>query len=244
LQPFAGGHQLFDPSMDFVSFLQGAQKLTRPVACVLSDDFPRTAIMGDSVATDVTRLLHDWRAGDREALARLIPVVYPELRALASRQLAREWRHDRFQTTALVHEAYVKLFGQRQVDWQNRGHFFALAAQLMRRIIVDSARRERRDKRGGGVVPATLDDAVAVPLEATDPVDALDLDRALQKLERFDPDQAQIVELRFFAGLTVEETAAALGISPATVKREWAIAKGWLYRELTTGARRPKPASA
>jgi RNA polymerase sigma factor (TIGR02999 family) len=190
--------------------------------------------MADAVAADVTRLLHDWKAGDRDALNRLIPVVYPELRALAHRQLAHEWRHDRFQTTALVHEAYVKLFGQRDVDWQDRGHFFALAAQLMRRIIVDSARRELRDKRGGGLAAAALDETIAAPTKPTDPVDVLDLDRALRKLERLDAAQAQIVELRFFGGLTVEEAAAALDISPATVKREWAIAKGWLYRELMT----------
>jgi len=192
--------------------------------------------MGDSAATAVTRLLHEWKAGDREALDRLIPLVYPELHALASRQLAREWRHDRLQTTAVVNEAYVKLFGQREVDWQDRGHFFALAAQLMRRILVDHARRELRDKRGAGTTRITIDESIASAVAPVDAVDALDLDRALQKLEQLDPDEAKIVELRFFGGLTIEETAAALGISIATVKREWVIAKGWLYQELT-GAR-------
>jgi RNA polymerase sigma factor (TIGR02999 family) len=183
---------------------------------------------------DVTRILHEWKGGNREALDRLIPIVYDELRTIASRQLAREWRHDRLQTTTVVNEAYVKLFAQREVDWQNRGHFFAIAAQLMRRILVDHARRELREKHGGGAIHVELSDALSTAVEpALDVLDAVALDAALQKLEALDPDQGRIVELRFFGGLTVEETAAALGISPATVKREWAVAKGWLYRELT-----------
>ena len=183
--------------------------------------------------SDITQLLHEWQGGSREAFERLVPLVYDELRTLAARHLANEWRHDRLQTTALVSEAYLKLFGQQDVDWQNRRHFFGIAAQLMRRILVDHARHEHREKRGGRsiVVPLNEAEAAAAPGEN---VDALDLDRALQKLEQLDPTQGRIVELRFFAGLTVEETAAALGISPATVKREWALAKGWLYRELTT----------
>jgi len=183
---------------------------------------------------EITRMLHEWQGGSREALDRLMPIVYNELRVIASRQLAREWRHDRLQTTAVVNEAYLKLFGQREVDWQNRSHFFAIAAQLMRRILVDHARRELREKHGGGAVHVELSDAHIKPIETPiDVVDALALDNALQKLEQLDPDQGRIVELRFFGGLTVEETAAALKISPATVKREWALAKGWLYRELT-----------
>jgi RNA polymerase sigma factor (TIGR02999 family) len=187
-------------------------------------------------AAQITRLLHEWKEGSHEALERLVPAVYAELHTLASRQLAREWRHDRPQTTAIVNEAYVKLFGQREIDWQNRGHFFAIAAQLMRRILIDHARRGLRQKRGAGGTPVELDEALAAPDAPVDAVDALDLDRALQKLEQLDPDQGRIVEMRFFGGLTVEETAAALGISPATVKREWALAKGWLYRELTADA--------
>jgi RNA polymerase sigma factor (TIGR02999 family) len=140
------------------------------------------------------------------------------------------------QTTAVVNEAYVKLFGQREVDWHNRGHFFAIAAQMMRRILVDHARRELSEKRGGGGIPMELQDAEEQPAATVDAVDALALDLALQKLEALDPEQGRIVELRFFGGLTVEETAAALGMSARTVKREWALAKGWLYRELT-GAR-------
>jgi len=185
------------------------------------------------VPDDITRILQDWEGGSREALDRLIPIVYDELRALASRQVGLEWRHDHPHTTTLVHEVYLKLFGQREMHWQNRRHFFAIAAQLMRRILVDHARRELRDKRGGSAEHVDLAEAdkraVATALESPD---ALALDGALQKLEALDPDQARIVELRFFGGLTVEETAAVMDVSPATVKREWALAKGWLYREL------------
>ena len=191
--------------------------------------------MPDSPATNVTRLLHEWKAGDRDALDRLIPLVYAELHALAAQQLAGEWRPGRLQTTAVVSEAYLRLMGQR-ADWQDRAHFFAIAAQLMRRILVDHARREGRAKRGGSSIPLTLDEALAPASQALDAVDALDLDRALEKLDGIDPDAARLVELRFFGGLTIEETAAALGVSAPTVKREWAVAKGWLYRELTGGA--------
>jgi RNA polymerase sigma-70 factor, ECF subfamily len=193
-----------------------------------------------SDAVDVTRLLQEWRGGRQEALDRLMPVVYEELHLIASRHMAREWRVGALQTTALVSEAYLKLVGQRAVDWQNRAHFFAIAATLMRRILVDNARREQRAKHGGGALPVSLDDmpAVAEPI-TIDTVDALALDGALNKLAALDPDQARIVELRFFGGLTVDETAEVVGISPATVKREWALAKGWLYRELTGGATAP-----
>jgi RNA polymerase sigma-70 factor (ECF subfamily) len=195
--------------------------------------------MGEPVgAAQITRLLHEWQDGSQDALERLVPLVYDELHTLASRQLTREWRHDRPRTTAVVSEAYLKLFGQREIDWQNRGHFFAIAAQLMRRILVDHARRQLRQKRGGGGVEVELDEALAAPCAPIDAVDALDLDRVLRRLEQLDPNQARIVEMRFFGGLTVEETAAALGVSPATVKRDWAVAKGWLYRELTADSER------
>lgn len=183
--------------------------------------------------TRITRLLQEWQHGSREAFDALVPIVSSELHALASRQLSREWRPDRLQTTVVVNETYLKLFGQREIDWQNRGHFFAIAAQLMRRILVDHARHHLREKRGGRSVRVELDDALAAPTDPIDAVDALDLDRALQRLEQLDPEQGRIVELRFFGGLTVEETASVLGRSPATIKREWALAKGWLYRELT-----------
>jgi RNA polymerase sigma factor (TIGR02999 family) len=165
-----------------------------------------------------------------------MPLVYDELHLIASRHMSREWRVNALQTTALVSEAYLKLVGQRDVDWQNRAHFFAIAAQMMRRILVDSARRDLRAKHGAGATALSLDDIAAVPQPITlDAVDALALDGALRKLEALDPDQGRIVELRFFGGLTVEETAEVAGVSPATVKREWALAKGWLYRELTGG---------
>ncbi len=185
-------------------------------------------------AASVTRLLQEWQGGSRDAFDRLIPIVYEELHTLASRQLAREWRHDRLRTTAVVNEAYVKLFGQSQIDWQNRGHFFAIAARAMRQIIVDHVRRELRERHGGGTIHVAMEDAVATADATVDIVDALALDRALKKLEQLDPAQGRVVELRFFGGLTIEETAAALGVSPVTVKREWALAKGWLHRELST----------
>jgi RNA polymerase sigma factor (TIGR02999 family) len=186
---------------------------------------------------DITRLLHEWRDGSREAFERLVPIVYDELRLVASRQLTREWRPDRLQVTAVVSEAYLRLFQQRDVDWRNRGHFFAVAAQLMRRVLVDHARHGLRLKRGGVSVTVGLDEALSVPAVPSDAVDALDLDRALTRLEALDPAQARIVELRFFGGLTIEETAAALSWSPSTVKREWAVAKGWLHRELSAARR-------
>ena len=192
--------------------------------------------MRDSTAPgpDVTRLLQEWRAGSRAALEQLMPLVYDELHVIAARHMAREWRVSVYQTTALVSEAYMKLVGQREVEWQNRAHFFAIAAQVMRRILVDNARRELRVKHGGGAAAASLDEASeSTAVEGIDRVDAVALDRALHKLEAIDPDQARIVELRFFGGLTVEETAEVVGVSPATVKREWAVAKGWLYREIT-----------
>ena len=187
----------------------------------------------DRPPSDITGLLLQWQGGDRQALDSLISVVYDELRLIASRHLSREWRPGSLQTTALVNEAYLKLIDQRRVAWQNRAHFFALAAQLMRRILVDDARRVLRKKHGGGV-PGTPIEEVPLPAPApdVDAVDALALDRALTELERIDPGQAKLVELRFFGGLTVEETALVLGVSPRTVKREWAVARGWLYRAM------------
>ena len=188
-----------------------------------------------SQGEEVTRLLQEWRGGRQDALERLMPLVYEELHLIASRHMAREWRAGPLQTTALVSEAYLKLVGQRDVDWQNRAHFFAIAATLMRRILVDNARRDQRAKHGAGAAAVSLDDMQGLPQPVSiDAVDALALDTALRKLEAFDADQARIVELRFFGGLTVEETAEVLGTSPSTVKREWALAKGWLFRELTS----------
>jgi RNA polymerase sigma factor (TIGR02999 family) len=186
---------------------------------------------------DVTRLLQEWRDGRRDALDRLMPLVYDELHLIASRHNAHEWRPGAMQTTALVNEAFLKLVGQRSVDWRSRGHFFAIAATVMRRILVDQARREQRTKHGGDALAVPLDDAATVvPPINIDAVDTIALDAALRKLEGVDPEQARIVELRFFGGLTVEETADVVDKSPATIKREWMLAKGWLYRELTSGA--------
>jgi RNA polymerase sigma factor (TIGR02999 family) len=181
-------------------------------------------------AAHITGLLQRWQGGDRDALDQLMPLVYDELHLIAQRHLARERREGTLQTTALVNEAYVKLIDQRRVDWQNRAHFFAIAARLMRRILLDDARRRQREKRGAGAVELSLDDTPDVaPARSVDLTDIIALDRALQELEQLDPDQGRIVELRFFGGLTVQETGAVLQISPATVKREWAMAKAWLY---------------
>ena len=153
-------------------------------------------------------------------------MVHDELKVIAARYMAHEWRKGTLQTTGLVNEAYMKLVDQRHVDWQNRAHFFAIAAQVMRRILLDDARRRLRTKRGGDAVEVPVDGiAVAAPEGDPDPVDVIAVDRALRSLEQFDPDQAKLVELRFFGGLTVEEAAAVLGVSPRTVKREWAVAR-------------------
>jgi RNA polymerase sigma factor (TIGR02999 family) len=184
--------------------------------------------------SDITRLLQEWRAGNAEALQRLMPLVYAELHALASRYLSRERRDHTLQTTALVHEAYLKLAGQRDVDWQNRAHFFGIAAQVMRRILVDHARHDRRQKRGGGAPHVPLE--VADPPSAAPPLDVADayaIDQVLCRLEALDPQQGRVVELRYFGGMTVEETAEVMGVSPATVKRDWSVARAWLYRELS-----------
>ena len=188
----------------------------------------------------ITELLRDWRSGREQALDRLMPIVYGALRAIASKHLARERRDGTLATTALVHEAYVRLIDQRDVDWQNRAHFFAIAARVMRRIVVDEARRRKREKRGSGVTPLQLESADVVPSGGAGlPMpDVLALDRALAELEAMDPKQGRIVELKFFGGLTVEEIAAVMDASPRTIKREWAVARVWLYRALHEGAPR------
>jgi RNA polymerase sigma factor (TIGR02999 family) len=194
--------------------------------------------MPDSPArrsSDVTDLLQRWQHGDRDALERLMPLVYEELHRIASRYLARERSGHTLQSTALVHEAFVKLVDQRRVEWQNRAHFFGLAAQAMRRILVDHARSRARLKRGADGERVSIEIAdQAAPSDVIDPADALAVDAALQKLEHLDAAQARIVELRFFGGLTVEETAEVLATSASTVKREWTIARAWLYRELAS----------
>ena len=179
----------------------------------------------------VTRLLVEWQNGNQQALDRLVPLVYRELRAIASRYLARESAGHTLQSTALVHEAYLRLVDQRSARWQNRSQFFGIAAQMMRRILVDHARHRHRAKRGGGAVTLSLDDAMAQASPEAN-LDLLALDDALKALAAIDPRGARIVELRFFGGLTIEETAEVLALSSGTVKREWNTARAWLYREL------------
>ncbi|PYT28861.1 MAG: RNA polymerase subunit sigma-70 [Acidobacteria bacterium] len=182
----------------------------------------------------VTQLLLDWGNGNRQALEKLTPLVYDELRRLASRYLRRERQDHTLQSTALVHEAWLRMVDQRQIHWQNRAQFFGLAAEMIRRILIDHARNRQAAKRGDGAIKLSLDEAMATP-DSRD-FDLVALDDALAGLARLDPQQSRLVELRFFAGLSVEESAAVLGVSTATVKREWAAAKAWLYRALTARA--------
>ena len=182
------------------------------------------------MSSDVTTLLARWGSGDRSALEQLTPLVYDELRRLAGRFLRRERPGHTLQSTALVHEAYMKLIDQSQMQFQNRSHFFAIAAQLVRRILVDHARTRDRQKRGGGAVKLSLDDVSGMADKRE--IELVALDDALNGLAGLDPQQSRIVELRFFAGLSIEETAEALGISPATVKRDWVAAKAWLFRQM------------
>ena len=204
--------------------------------------------MEGSAQQPVTQLLVQWRSGDEQAFARLTGILYQQLRSLAERHLRRERAGHTMQETALVHEAFVRLMDQQDVDWQNRKHFFALASKLMRQILVDHARARMAGKRGGGAAVLSLDE-MSDPTEGGAPIDAtptalqhLDahtqehvsaVDEALQRLEQVDPQQAQIVEMRYFGGLTIEQTAEAAGVSEATVKREWALARAWLRRELS-----------
>jgi RNA polymerase sigma factor (TIGR02999 family) len=179
---------------------------------------------------NITHLLKEWSAGDQRALDELTPLVYEELRHRAARYLRRERPNHTLQTTALIHEAYLRLVDAKDVQWQGRAHFFAIAANLMRRILVEHARRRNADKRGGSFIRVPLDEAVAVAKEVD--VDLLAIDEALDRLAAIDPQQARVIELRFFSGLSVEETAEALGVSPKTVKRDWSMARAWLRREI------------
>lgn len=179
---------------------------------------------------EITRLLADWSNGDRQALEKLTPLVYDELRRLAARYLRQERHGHTLQSTALVHEAYLKLVGQNNVRWQNRAHFFGIAAQMIRRILVDYARARKAEKRGSGAEKLSLDEAIALP--GGPDLDLVALDEALEGLARIDARQSRLVELRFFAGLTLEETAEVLQMSLATAKRDWVSAKAWLSREI------------
>jgi RNA polymerase sigma factor (TIGR02999 family) len=176
-------------------------------------------------------LLVRWRDGDREALESLMPLVYEELRRLAHHYLQRERSDHTLQSTALVHEAYMRLAGQNAPQWQNRAHFFGIAARVMRQILVEYARAHSAAKRGGvGACKITLDESLEV--EQKSDVDVIALDGALDRLSELDPQQSRIVELRFFTGLTIEDTSEVMGLSPATVKRDWTSARAWLHREI------------
>ena len=191
-------------------------------------------LVPDAPDADVTALLLAWHAGDREVEARLLAAVYAELHCQAARAMQGESPEHTLQPTALVHETYLRLIDQRRVEWRNRAHFVGVAAQLMRRILVDHARGRLSAKRGGRLQRISLSDAspAADEAESDHDADILALHDAVERLAAFDADGARLVELRYFGGLTIEETAEALGISPATVKREWAVARAWLRREL------------
>ena len=179
---------------------------------------------------NITNLLKEWSDGDGRALDELTPLVYEELHSQAARYLRRERPGHTLQTTALINEAYLRLIDAKDVHWQSRTHFFAIAANIMRRVLVEHARRRDTDKRGGSHVRIQLDENLAVA-DAGD-VDLLAIDEALDRLAAIDPQQERVVELRFFSGLSVDETAAALGVSPKTVKRDWSVARAWLRRAI------------
>jgi RNA polymerase sigma-70 factor (ECF subfamily) len=179
---------------------------------------------------DVTQLLVDWSGGNQEAMDQLLPLVYEELRRLANHYLARERPDHTLQPTALVHEAYLRLVETRSRNFRSRAYFFGVASQLMRRVLVDHARKHRAAIRGGGLTKLSLDEAIDLP--DGQEVDLIALDDALNALATIDPRQSRIVELKFFGGLSVEETAELLGVSAATIKRDWSWAKTWLYREI------------
>ena len=180
----------------------------------------------------ISRLLQAWSGGKREALDDLLPLVYDELHRQAHRFLRRERRNHTLQTTALIHEVYLKLVDQARVSWQNREHFFAVSANVMRQILVNYANARQRKKRGGSAEKLDFDESLLIVVKKSD-VDLLGLDEALTRLGKMDKQQEQIVELRYFGGLTIEETAEALGVSPATIKRDWRMTKAWLHRELS-----------
>jgi RNA polymerase sigma-70 factor (ECF subfamily) len=185
--------------------------------------------------SEVTLLLQGWRNGDCKALDALLPLVYEELRRLAHFQLQRERQDHTLQTAALVHEAYLRLIGLNPPQWESRTHFFAIAAHLMRQILVDYARRHVAAKRGGGACKLSLEEATVLSKQKD--VDVLSLDDALKALAKIDPRQSRVVELRFFAGLSLEEISEALEIAPATVQRDWTAARAWLHREISRNSR-------
>lgn len=195
------------------------------------EKFPGEPVMESPASDQITQKLLAWGRGDRAALDELIASVYQELRCMADRYLRQERPDHSLQPTALVHEAYLRLIDQRQVRWQNRAHFFGVAAQMMRRILVDHAKACRRDKRGGGARKVPLDEASNLIGKGS--ADLVALDDAMKRLEEIDPRKSRVVELRYFGGLSVEETAQVLDISAKTVMRDWNLAKAWLYQEIS-----------
>lgn len=189
--------------------------------------------MRGALREDVTQLLAAWGKGDKSALDKLLPLVHAELRRIARRQMSQERDGHTLQATALVNEAYLRLAGQQGYEWQNRAHFFAVCAQVMRHVLIDHARAHARDKRGGGAIHVSLDEAAALAGQPAEHF--LALDDALHFLESVDPQKGKIVELRYFGGLSIDETAEVLNISPRTVRREWQRSKAWLYRLITEG---------
>lgn len=183
-------------------------------------------------SSEITQLLKDWSEGNQIALDKLMPLVYEELRRQASRYLQNERQGHTLQTTALIHEAYLKLIGINEIEWQNRNHFFALASTAMRRILVDYARERKRDKRGGNAENLPLDEALVISANEKS-VDLIALDDALNRLTKLDERQAKVVELRYFSGLSIDETAEVLGIANSTVRLDWNLAKAWLKQEIT-----------
>jgi RNA polymerase sigma factor (TIGR02999 family) len=188
-------------------------------------------------SADITALLQKWTSGDKSAIDQLTPLIYAELRRLAHRHLRRERQDHTLQSTALVHEAWLRLVDQKQAKWQDRAHFFAVSGQMMRRILVDHARAQHREKRGGGAPVLALDEGIDIPRKRS--LELIALDDALHDLARLDARQSQVIELRFFAGLSIDETAEALGVSKATANRDWITGRAWLLRELD---RRPSAA--
>lgn len=182
---------------------------------------------------EVTQLLADWGRGDKSAFDKLFPLVHQELRRIAQRQMNHERPGHTLQATALVNEAYLKLAGNEGFEWRDRAHFYAVCAQVMRHVLIDHARAHARDKRGGGAVQVSLNDAIALGEQRAEELVALD--EALRSLEHLDPQKGRIVEMRYFGGLSIEETAEVLDISPRTVRREWRRAKAWLYRMISEG---------
>ncbi len=189
-------------------------------------------ISGVNDGSQITQLLRDWRAGSKEALDELLPLVYAELHRKASRYLRNERVGHTLQTTALINEAYVKLLGLNDIDWRDRNHFYAIASTAMRRILVDHARERNRDKRGGANENLPIDDALQIA-SSRRPVNLIDLDEALSRLSTLDERQAKVVELRYFVGLSIDEAAEILGVSNATVRLDWTMAKAWLREQLS-----------